>query len=216
MSDVGMIVGMAGLLVASVAMWRVWRLQRELSTRKREQYYLEQKVKAIPQHIEATVEPLRIQVALLSQGRPVSNRLIRTGRLYHEISGEEARELLIADSGTDRILLLDVRSTGEYSKRRILGATLIPVEDLEMRFQTEIPFAFEKIIVYCAGGDRSRLACDFLSRHEYGNVYHLKDGLQGWSGPVEGNEAGGLIQIGSKSKRPSRLSATTSTSSHSS
>ena len=201
MSDVGFILGFVGLLVAGVALWNGWRLQRELSARKREQYYLEQKVKAIPGQIEAAVEPLRIQVALLAQGRPVSDRLILTGRLYHEISAEDARGLLTADSDPDRILLLDVRSPGEYAKRHISGAMFIPVEDLEMRYRTEISPALEKIIVYCAGGDRSRLACDFLSRHDYGNIYYMKDGLEGWSGPVEGHEAGGLIQIGSKGSR---------------
>ena len=104
----------------------------------------------------------------------------------------------------------------EFSKRCIPGAKLIPVEDLELRYQTEIPQTVEKIIVYCAGGDRSRLACDFLSRHDFGNVYHIKDGLQSWSGPMEGDEAGGLIQITSKSKLARKMGATISTSVHSS
>ena len=201
MSDVGLILGIVGLLLAAVALWNVWRVQRELSARKREHYYLEQKVKAIPAQIEAAVEPLRIQVALLAQGRLVSDHLIRTGRLYHEISAENARGLLIDNSGSERILLLDVRSPGEYAKRHISRSTLIPVEDLEMRYRTEISPALEKIFVYCASGDRSRLACDFLSRRDYGNVYYIKDGLGGWTGPVEGTEVGGLIQIGSKGSR---------------
>jgi rhodanese-related sulfurtransferase len=215
-SEMGLIVNIASLLIAAVALWVAWRLRQELSAIKREKYYLEQKVKAVPHQIEATVEPLRIQVALLAQGKPVSNRLIRTGRLYHEISASEAEEFLSAHSGADRILWLDVRSGAEFTKRHIPGAKLMPVEDLEMRYRTEIPLALEKIIVYCAGGDRSRLACDFLSRHDFGNVYHIKDGLQGWAGPTEGNEAGGLIQIASKAKATTGLGVTTSTSAHSS
>jgi len=205
MSGMGLIVSIASLLIAAVALWMAWRLRQELSGIKRERYYLEQKIKAVPIQIEATVEPLRIQVALLAQGKPVSNRLIRTGRLYHEISASEAGEFLSAHSGADRILWLDVRSGAEFTKRHIPGAKLIPVEDLEMRYRTEIPLALEKIIVYCAGGDRSRLACDFLSRHDFGNVYHIKDGLQGWAGPTEGNETGGLIQIASKAKTTTRV-----------
>jgi rhodanese-related sulfurtransferase len=191
MSGLGMIVSFASLLIAAVALWMAWRLRQELSGIKRERYYLEQKVKAVPPQIEATVEPLRIHLALLAQGRPVSSGLIRTGRLYHEISASEAGEILAA----------------QFTKRHIPGAKLIPVEDLEMRYRTEIPLALEKIIVYCAGGDRSRLACDFLSRHDFGNVYHIKDGLQGWTGPTEGNEAGGLIQIASKAKSTTGLGA---------
>jgi len=214
MSGMGLIVSIASLLIAAVALWMAWRLRQELSGIKRERYYLEQKVKAVSAQIEAKVEPLRIQVALLAQGMPVSNRLIRTGCLYHEISASEAGEILTANSGADRILWLDVRSGAEFTKRHIPGAKLIPVEDLEMRYRTEIPLALEKIIVYCAVGDRSRLACDFLSRHDFGNVYHIKDGLKGWTGQTEGNEAGGLIQIASKAKPTTRLGVTTSTSAH--
>lgn len=215
MGVIELIFVLASLLVAMVAVWMAWRLRREISDIKREQYYLEQKVKAVSSQIESKVDPLRIQVALLAQGRPVSDRLIRTGHLYHEISAAEASEFLKTDSSADRILLLDVRSGAEFTKRHIPGATLMPVEDLEMRYRTEIPLALEKIIVYCAGGDRSRLACEFLSRHDYGNVYYIKDGLQGWSGPIEGNEVGGLIQIASKAKLITRLSAAVTTSPHS-
>ena len=214
MSGMGLIVSIASLFIAALALWMAWRLRQELSGIKRERYYLEQKVKAVSAQIEAKVEPLRIQVALLAQGEPVSNRLIRTGCLYHEISASEAGEILTTNSGADRILWLDVRSGAEFTKRHIPGAKLIPVEDLEMRYRTEIPLALEKIIVYCAVGDRSRLACDFLSRHDFGNVYHIKDGLQGWTGPTEGNEAGGLIQIVSKAKPTTGLGVTTSTSAH--
>ena len=199
MSKLGLIVSFVSLLVALVALLKALRLRQELSDFKRKQYYWEQKVKSVPSQIEATVEPLRIQLALLALGRPVSDRLIRMGRLYHEISAKEAEKFLTANSQAHRILWLDVRTNAEFSKRHIPGAKLIPVEDLELRYQTEIPLTVGKIIVYCAGGDRSRLACDFLTRHDFSNVYHMNDGLQSWSGPMEGDEVAGLIQITSKS-----------------
>ncbi len=215
MSGFGLTVSIAGLLVATVALWLVWRMREELSVIKRECYYLEQKVKSLSPHIEAKVEPLRIQTALLAQGKPSSAELIRAGQLYHEISAKEAEGFLADASRDDRMLWLDVRTTVEFSKRHIPGAQLLPVEELEMRYQTEIPLAVEHLVVYCAGGDRSRLACDFLSRHDFGNVYHIKDGLQGWAGPTEGNDAGGLIQIASKSKLINQPDARVATSAQS-
>ena len=212
MSGFGLTVSIVSLLVATGALWMVWRLREELVTIKRERYYLEQKVKSLSPLIEATVEPLRIQTALLAQGKPTSTDLIRAGRLYHEISAKEAEGFLAGASRNDRMLWLDVRTTAEFSKLRIPGAQLLPVEELEMRYQAEIPLTVEHIMVYCAGGDRSRLDCDFLSRHDFGNVYHIKDGLQSWVGPTEGNDAGGLIQISSKSKLISQVDATVSTS----
>ena len=205
MSGFGLITSVVSLLIATIALWLVWRLRQELLDAKRERYYWEQKVKSLPQYMEGMVEPLRIQLALLAHGLSVSEQLIRTGRLYHEISAKEAEAFLSPVSQADRVLWLDVRTSAEFSKRHILGAKLLPVEDLEKRYQAEVPQTVEKILVYCAGGDRSRLACDFLSRHNYGNVFLIKDGLKGWLGPTEGNEIAGLIQIASKSKQPRQM-----------
>lgn len=215
MSGFGLILSIVSLLVATLAWWMAWRAREDLSDIKRERYYLEQKVKSFSSQIEATVEPLRIQAALLAMGKPVSDQLIRSGQLYHEISAKEAERFLTLESPSEHVFWLDVRTSAEFSKRHIPRATLIPVEHLEMRYEAEIPLTVEKIMVYCASGDRSRLAADFLSRHNFGNVYHIKDGLQGWAGPTEGNEPGALIQIVSRSKQPTELGATMSTSVHS-
>lgn len=203
-----MLAGGIGLCVAGVALWSVRRLHQEFSRMKREQFHLEQKVNALPGKIESAVEPLRIHMALLARGQRVSDTLIRNGQLYHEISGSEAAQWLSQPSPLLEVFVLDVRTNAEYAKQRIPGAKLIPVEDLEMRHQTELPTGSGKILVYCAGGDRSRLACDFLSRQNYPNIYLLKNGLQGWMGPVEGDSSGALIQIASKSRvsSPSRIS----------
>lgn len=215
MEGIAILIGGIGLVLAGLALWVTRRTQRELARLKREQYYLEQKLNAFPRKIESAVEPLRIHAALLARGQPVSDVLIKTGQLYHEISGSEAAQFLAASSTKQGVFLLDVRTNPEFAKRRIPGAKLIPVEDLEMRHRTEIPPGAEKILVYCAGGDRSRLACDFLSRQDYANVYFLKGGLQGWPGPVEGDQTGALIQITSKSKVPSPSASTMSSSAHS-
>ena len=215
MDGLGILVGGVGFVIAGVALWFTRRLNRELLRVKREQYYLEQKLNALPQKIESAVEPLRIQTALLARGQRVSDSLIRSGKLYHEISGSEAAQLLTVSASGQGVFLLDVRTNAEFAKRRIPGAKLIPVEALENRHRTEIPAEAEKILVYCAGGDRSRLACDFLSRQNYANVYFLKNGLQGWTGPVEGDQMGALIQISSKSKALPNSTTTMSSSAHS-
>lgn len=215
MNGSGLIVSIGSFLVAVVALWMVWRVRQEVTLLKRDRYYLDQKLKSVSPQLEAKIEPLRIQTALLAQGKPISNELIRTGRLYHDISAKEAGEYFLADFPNPHCFWLDVRTDSEYAKQHIPGATLIPVEDLEMRYQSEVPSTVEKIFVYCASGDRSRLACDFLSRHEFGNVYHIKDGLQAWSGPMQGTGAGGLIQIVSKKQKPTnQVRTTVSTSGH--
>ncbi|MES4787195.1 MAG: hypothetical protein C4294_16800, partial [Nitrospiraceae bacterium] len=68
-------------------------------------------------------------------------------------------------------------------------------DELEARYKTEIPETMEKVFVYCAGGERSRLACDFLSRQGYTNLYNVQDGMQGWRGPTEGEGEIKFIQF---------------------
>ncbi|WNM63413.1 rhodanese-like domain-containing protein [Candidatus Nitrospira neomarina] len=203
MDTLGIIFVGLGLCLASVALWSARRLHQDLIRLKREQYNLELKLGALSGKIESTVEPLRIQTALLARGQRVSDTLIRNGLLYHEISCGDAAKWLVPSSSLSNVFVLDVRTKAEFAKQRIPGATLIPVEDLEIRYQAELPIESDKILVYCAGGDRSRLACDFLSRHNYPNIYLLKNGLQGWTGPLEGNSSGALIQISSKSRASS-------------
>lgn len=203
MDTLGIIFVGLGLCLASVALWSARRLHQDLIRLKREQYNLELKLGALSGKIESVVEPLRIQTALLARGQRVSDMLIRKGLLYHEISGADAAKWLVPSSSLSNVFVLDVRTKAEFAKQRIPGATLIPVEDLEIRYQAELPIESDKILVYCAGGDRSRLACDFLSRHNYPNIYLLKNGLQGWTGPLEGNASGALIQISSKSRASS-------------
>ena len=202
MSGFGIWFSVLSMGVAIMALVILWRLRRDISEIKRDQYYLEQKLKGLVSRIESQVESTRIQLGLVAQGKPASAELIRQGRLYHEISGAEARAWLESPA-SDTVWWLDVRTPSEFSQRRVPGAHLIPVEELERRYHVEVPSTVEKLIVYCVTGDRSRLACDFLSRHDFGNVYYLTDGLQGWPGPFEGNQSGSLIQIHSKKARTS-------------
>ena len=115
----------------------------------------------------------------------------------------QARNLLPPSGLPEDVLVLDVRTAGEFAKGHLAGARHIAVEDLDARCQTEIPQNGTKILVYCAGGDRSRLACEFLSRNGFTNVLLLKNGLQGWNGPIDGAPDGPLIQISAKVKTES-------------
>ena len=178
-------------------------MQKTVAQLKRDQYYQEQKVKSISHKIDAAIDSLRIQLTHLSQGRSVPEALIREGGLYQEISPEEALKILEPLSLAHEIFILDVRTSAEFAKGHLAGATHIAVEELDGRYREEIPQGSKTIFVYCAGGDRSRLACEFLSRNGFSNVALLKNGLQGWNGPVEGVPKGPLIQITSKEKTES-------------
>jgi len=180
--------GLTGLAVGLFAVRRSFVLARELKQLKRDQYYAESRLKRFPEELRETVQPLRLQMATVAMGRPVSAELILAGRFYLDVSAEEAQRVIEQENGpqSGQMLIVDVRTPKEYAIKHVAGAKLIPFEELESRCRSEIPRTADKVFLYCTSGDRSRLACDFLGRQGYTNLYNVQDGLQGWRGLTEG------------------------------
>ena len=149
---------------ALIAVWYFVRLAREVRALKRNGYHLEQKIHGMTKQVAEDLAPLRIQLAAVAAGIPVPEELIHKGRLYHDVSAEEAhREMVQKQEGrSSGMVIVDVRTANEYAAQHLPEAKLIPMEELEFRHETEIPRTVEKVFVYCAGGDRSRLACDLF------------------------------------------------------
>lgn len=74
------------------------------------------------------------------------------------------------------IVLLDVRTDAEHERMHILGDVHIALNELEDRYD-ELPK--KTIIAYCASGNRSRIACDFLSEKGY-DCINLSGGIGAW------------------------------------
>ncbi len=189
------------LTIVGFLYWRMIKLTGEVDQLKRNHYYIESKLKEISKNASDSVDLLRVQLAKVASGIPVSDDLIRSGRLYRDITAEEAQALIQAEeqSPSPSFLIIDVRTAKEFSTQHIPDAKLVPFQELENLYQSEIPKHLKKVFVYCAEGDRSRLACDFLSRQGYDNLYNILGGLQQWQGPTQGEGSVQIIQIGSRS-----------------
>lgn len=94
---------------------------------------------------------------------------------HRNITSGEARSLL---AKSKRIFLLDVRTPEEFRQARLKGAVLMPMNEMERRFQ-EVP-RNRPVVVYCAVGSRSTLVAGFLAGKGYPEVYNMSDGLVGW------------------------------------
>ena len=79
---------------------------------------------------------------------------------------------------TPDIYLLDVRTLGEYTQKRIKGAHLIPIDQVQRRI-SEIP-KNKTIIVYCETGMRSAQVGRYLDSLGYQDVSNLSQGIMGW------------------------------------
>jgi molybdopterin/thiamine biosynthesis adenylyltransferase/rhodanese-related sulfurtransferase len=88
---------------------------------------------------------------------------------------DQASSLLDGDA-----VFLDVREQNEWNLGHVPGAVHVPRADVETRVPAELPDRSKRIVVYCARGNRSRLAGQTLQQLGYEHVENLIDGFVGW------------------------------------
>jgi rhodanese-related sulfurtransferase len=100
-----------------------------------------------------------------------------------EISNEEAQTLV--DEGAQ---LVDVRADHEWEAGRIAGARHVPLAELAER-TSEID-KDRPVVLYCRGGNRSRMAAEALAEAGF-DAAKLSEGIVGWDAaglPLEPEE----------------------------
>lgn len=110
-------------------------------------------------------------------GKPVSPVLAPI--VIQNITPQEVKQKL--DMGAE-FILLDVRTDEEYADGHLEGATLIPHDRLQERYQ-ELD-AGKEIIVYCRSGYRSSLATNMLRKLGFTNIKNMDGGIMAWPYPV--------------------------------
>jgi rhodanese-related sulfurtransferase/xanthosine utilization system XapX-like protein len=98
------------------------------------------------------------------------------GAEYKRISAEEAKTRM--DSG-DEVIILDVRTEGEFNAGHIPGAILIPNETITDKMPDLLPDLDAEILIYCRSGNRSAQAARKLIQIGYTNVYDF-GGINRW------------------------------------
>ena len=104
-----------------------------------------------------------------------------------EIGTLEATRLM-NQGGT---LVLDVRDEKEFAAGHLPKARHIPLRELSGRLGEIGKYKDKPVIVTCKGGTRGGMACRFLRRSGFNNVFHLKGGVVSWqqaSLPLEKQE----------------------------
>ena len=100
-----------------------------------------------------------------------------------QLSAQELNERICSD---EPVVLLDVRSVGEFEGGHIEGAINIPVPDLRTRYRELDPE--DSIIAICNVGQRGTLAASLLRRHGFRNVSNLAGGMTGYNAAAGGAE----------------------------
>ena len=97
---------------------------------------------------------------------------------YRQVNAEEAATMMEEESS---YIILDVRTTEEYSEKHIPGAINIPNETIGTEDIPELPDKEQLILVYCRSGNRSKQASEKLVKLGYTNIVEF-GGINSWPG----------------------------------
>jgi len=100
-----------------------------------------------------------------------------SGRVCVNVHPQEAKGFLDAHPDTQ---VLDVRSDAEFSRGALLGAIHISLGDTAFQEKLGKLDKAKAVLVYCAGGFRSRKAVAVLKAQGFTNIQHLHRGYHSW------------------------------------
>ena len=102
-----------------------------------------------------------------------------------EVTPEQVRDM---QDRQEKVVYLDVREPNEWNLGRLPNAIHLPRGNLETKVEALIDRG-QKVVIYCARGNRSALAALTMKQMGYENVASMARGFMGWAdinGEVEG------------------------------
>src|ERR1043165_6717727 len=97
----------------------------------------------------------------------------------HEVDPSEVHELV--SNGRNGYVLVDVREQHEFEQSHLPGAVHVPRGHLESRIEGAAPDKAQRVIAYCASGQRSGLAANtMLKELGYEIVESMTGGITLW------------------------------------
>ena len=84
------------------------------------------------------------------------------------------------ESHNEKFILLDVRTTGEYSKGKIACSINLPLDQVGEKITTIIPDKNSLVYVFCLSGSRSESAAQIMIKLGYTKVFNMTSGMLAW------------------------------------
>jgi len=176
-----------GLAIVALAVM-VWQLSQRLRAAERQMAEMRSQRRQQDEsraQLERGLAVARMHLADVAAGEAPPRDVILRGAAYRPI--ESAPALVLLQQQPD-LFVLDVRTPAEFASGHIPGAHLIPVDELEDRLG-ELPARDHAMLVTCAAGGRSTMACELLAERGWTRMLNLAGGMHAWTGPRERDEA---------------------------
>ena len=95
---------------------------------------------------------------------------------YREVSSREGAQII----QSEKPLILDVRTPGEYKGGHLKDSVLIPVQELQVRVKELEDYKDKDILIYCATGNRSTVASKILIDNGFNHIINMRGGIVDW------------------------------------
>jgi rhodanese-related sulfurtransferase len=99
------------------------------------------------------------------------------GNTTQGVRDVSAQDVLALGSGSDAVLVLDVRSAEEFASGHVPGARNVAYDQVGARLGELGPA--REVVVYCESGGRAAKAADLLQSAGF-TVLHLAGDMRGW------------------------------------
>lgn len=97
---------------------------------------------------------------------------------YRPVTSNEAADLI---AGGSPPIILDVRTSREYSGGHLANSIHIPVQEIQQRFGELSTYKDDNILIYCATGNRSTVAAKILIDNGFTQIYNMREGVHVWA-----------------------------------
>jgi rhodanese-related sulfurtransferase len=81
---------------------------------------------------------------------------------------------------SSKVIVLDIRTPGEFSRGHIPGATNVDFTARDFGDRVSALDREQTYLVYCAIGGRSAKSLPVFERLQFKSILHLEDGIKGW------------------------------------
>jgi phage shock protein E len=110
----------------------------------------------------------------IARADPVSPKSSESA--VHHVDATQA-EALLADK---KVVVLDIRTPGEFKTGRIAGAKNIDFQAADFEQRIEGLDKTKSYLVHCASGGRSSHSLLLFKKHDFHSIYHLDGGIKAW------------------------------------
>jgi rhodanese-related sulfurtransferase len=106
--------------------------------------------------------------------------LVAQGNTYKTITATQSDTLIRNHTASGDVIILDVRTSGEYIAERIDKSRNLDVNAAYFNDSIDRLDKNKIYLVYCASGSRSAIAFSRMQSKSFKTVYNMQGGIQAW------------------------------------